>query len=230
MTCVIFTITVNCVKRTLQHLQSWFSAFPNAVILMSWWLPTMKPFHCYIISVILLLLWIICYAGYVICDPCGVAAHILRTADVAKSLFLLGQDFKPEKISDFSNMSQVSDSEDGCQVKLFWQMLPYLKEKLTGCLTKHSWFQLPSTLESQQSQNVYLTIYSQAVPLYIAIELAHSFSYFLHRDPYLIPSSVSILSLEISACSKNLARPSLHGHHSMSKCRQSGAKCTCQNY
>lgn len=104
-------------------------AFPNAMTLMSWWLPTMKPFHCYIISVILLLLWIICYAGYVICDPCGVAAHILRTADVAKSLFLPGQDFKPEKISDFSNMSQVSDSEDGCQVKLFWQILPYLKKK-----------------------------------------------------------------------------------------------------
>lgn len=90
--------------------------------------------------VILLLLWITCYAGYVTCDPCGVAAHMLRTADLGKSSFYGDKILSLRKSAIWpSNMSQMSDSGDGCQVKLFWQMLPYLKEKLTGYLTKHSW-------------------------------------------------------------------------------------------
>lgn len=82
---------------------------------------------------------------------------------VAKSSLYGDKHLSLRKISNmtFQPMSQVSDLEDVCQVKWLLQTLPYLKEKLTGYLIKHSWSQLPSTLESQKSQNVYLTIYFQ---------------------------------------------------------------------
>lgn len=78
----------------------------------------------------------ISYAGCVICDPCGVATHMLWTADLAR--FYEGKHLSLRSISDltFQIMSQVSYLGDVCQVKWLWQMLPYLKEKLTVYLTK----------------------------------------------------------------------------------------------
>lgn len=163
---------------------------------MSWWLPTTKSLHCYSISVILLLLWITCYAGYGTCDPRGVAAHMLRTADLGKSSFYGDKILSLRKSVIWpSNMSQMSDSGDDCQVKLFWQVLPYLKEKLTGYLTKHSWVSTKSKC-----------LFDHLLPS-SSIKLATLFLLLLLSEP-LRPFSPSILSLEISTCSKNLARGS----------------------